>query len=310
MLAVAIERYGGPEELALMELSSPEPRDGDVLVRVDAAGVGLWDAKVRRGEAGRDHEFPLILGWEAAGSVERVGPGVSTLRPGDRVFTYAFGRGAYAELVAAPAEQTALAPERADAAVAAALPICGITAHQAITEDLDVRAGERVLITAGAGGTGALAIQLAAARGAEVIATASARNRGFCESLGAAHVIDYTRENVEDAVRSRYREGVDALLECVGGENFDRSIRAVRRGGRAVGLVDEPPGGTPDGVRVTAISGRPSASRLAELARLYDAGELRLEVQETYPLAAAARAHAAVEAGHVRGKLVLTVGGA
>jgi hypothetical protein len=181
---------------------------------------------------------------------------------GDRVITYAYRRGAYAELVAAPAVHTTPAPTRVGAVAAGALPISGITAHQAITEDLDVRAGERVLITAGAGGTGVFAIQLAAARGAEVIATASGRNRDFCESLGAAHVIDYTRESVESAIRSRYPDGVDALLECVDGENFDRSVRAVRRGGRAVGLVDEPPSGTPDGVRVGRIFGRLQHSSL------------------------------------------------
>jgi NADPH:quinone reductase-like Zn-dependent oxidoreductase len=152
-----------------------------------------------------------------------------------------------------------------------------------------------------------LAIQLAAARGAEVIATASEGNRALCESLGAAHVIDYRRQDVADAVRRRYRGGVDALLECVGGENFDRSIRAVRRGGRAVSIVGGPPGGAPDSVRVTAIFGRPSARRLAELARLVDEGALRTVVQQTYPLGAAAQAHAAIEAGHVRGKLVLTI---
>ena len=140
MLAAAIGRCGDPEEPALMELSPPEPGNGDVLVRVDAVDVGLWDAKARRGEAGRDHEFPLILGCEAAGSVERVGPGVSTLRPGNRVFTYA-----YADLVAAPAKQTALAPERADAAVVAALPICRITAYrEGVDAPLECVGGEKL----------------------------------------------------------------------------------------------------------------------------------------------------------------------
>jgi NADPH:quinone reductase-like Zn-dependent oxidoreductase len=306
MRAVAIERYGGPEEMAVVERPEPEPGEGEVLVRVEAAGVGLWDAKVRRGEIGGD-EFPLVLGWEAAGSVARLGRGVEGFAPGERVITYAYRRGAYAELVATPADQTAGAPVTVGPAEAAALPVSGITAHQAITEELDVRPRERVLITAGAGATGVFAIQLAAARGAEVIATASERNRAFCESLGAAQVIDYTREDVGDAVRSRFPDGVDALLECVGGENFDLSLRAVRRGGRAVGLFDEPPGGAPDGVRVATLVGRPSASRLAELARLVDAGQLRIEVQETLPLAAAAKAHAVIEAGHARGKVVLTI---
>lgn len=234
-------------------------------------------------------------------------PGVAGFAPGDRVITYAYRRGAYAELVATPADQTAAAPATVGPAEAAALPVSGITAHQAIAQELDVQAGERVLIPAGAGATGVFAIQLAAARGAEVIATASERNRAFCESLGATHVIDYTREDVGVAVRSRCSEGVDALLECVGGENFDRSLRAVRRGGRAVGLVDAPPGGAPEGVRVSTMYGRPSARRLAELARLVDAGQLRIEVQETFPLAAAARAHTVIEAGRVRGKLVLTI---
>jgi NADPH:quinone reductase-like Zn-dependent oxidoreductase len=293
--------------MTVIERPEPEPADGEIVVRVEAAGVGPWDAKVRRGTAGRDDEFPLVLGWEAVGSVHRIGPGVSGFAPGDRVMTYAYRRGAYAELVATPANHTARLLPQADAVSTAALPISGITAHQAITEDLDVQAGERLLITAGAGGTGVLAIQLAAARGAEVIATASESNRALCASLGATHVIDYTREDVDDAIRSRYRDGVDALLECVSAENFDRSLRSVRPGGRAVGIVGQPPAGAPGGVHVAAIFGRPSATRLAELARLVDTGELRTVIQETYPLAAAARAHTTIETGHVRGKLVLTI---
>jgi len=190
---------------------------------------------------------------------------------------------------------------------AAAVPISGITAHQAITEDLDVRQGETVLITAGAGGTGVFAIQLAAARGARVITTASERSFAFVRELGAAEAVDYHRDDWPKAVRAVGDGGVDGLLECIGGENFDRGLRAVRAGGRAVSIVGPPPGGSPEGIATQAIFGRPDAGRLRELARLIDAGELRVVVQEALPLAEASRAHELVEAGHVHGKLVLTV---
>lgn len=310
MRAAAIRALGGADQIQLIELPIPEPNADEVLIRVRAAGVGLWDAKVRQHNmAGNEApRFPLVLGWECAGVVERTGAGVRQLAPGDEVFAYAFRRGAYAEFVLCPETAAAPKPRSLSFEQAAAVPISGITAHQVIVEDLNVRAGETVLITAGAGGTGVFAIQLAAARGARVITTASEQNFDFLRDLGAGETVDYHRDDWPEAIRVGSGGGVDALLECIGGENFDCSLRAVRGGGRAVSIVGPPSPGAPDNVDVKAIFGRPDAGRLRELARLIDAGELRVVVQEALPLAEAARAHQLVEAGHVRGKLVLVVG--
>ncbi|MBO0783495.1 MAG: NADP-dependent oxidoreductase, partial [Ktedonobacteraceae bacterium] len=237
MHVVAITAFGGPERLTLMEMPRPVPGPGEVLIRVQAAGVGLWDVKVRRGQMG-GHSFPLVLGWESAGAIERVGANVTGFAVGDAVYGYIRQVGHYAEYVLAPASLVARRPASIDATHAAAIPISGLTAHQAITEDLGLRAGETVLITAAAGGTGTLAVQIATSLGAYVIATASARNHHYLRALGAQEVIDYTTTDFVQAVRATHPAGVDAVLDCVGGETTLRSLAALRDGGHLAHLTE------------------------------------------------------------------------
>lgn len=231
MRAIAITAFGGPDRLLLLGMPKPLPGPDEVLIRVHAAGVGLWDAKVRRGQVG-ERSFPFILGWESAGIIEQTGASVTGLQVGDAVYCYVRQVGHYAEYVAAPANLVARKPGTIDAAHAAAIPISGLTAHQALTEELGLQAGETVLITAAAGGVGSFAVQIAAQLGAHVIATASARNHAYLRELGARSVIDYTTTDFCQAVHALHSTGVDAILDCVGGETVIRSLQALRDGGR------------------------------------------------------------------------------
>ncbi|GHO99901.1 NADPH:quinone reductase [Reticulibacter mediterranei] len=307
MQVVAITAFGGPERLTLMEMPKPVPGPGEVLIRIQASGVGLWDVKVRRGQMG-ESSFPLVLGWESAGTIEQVGTNVTGFAVGEAVYGYVRQVGHYAEYVAAPASLVARRPHSIDAAHAAAIPISGLTAHQAITEDLGLRAGETVLITAAAGGTGTLAVQMATRLGAYVIATASARNHHFLRMLGAQEVIDYTTTDFVQAVRAAHPAGVDVVLDCIGGETTRRSLDALHDGGRLAHLTEAADLPLERAITARPVYGRPDAHRLAVLTRMVDAGQLSVHLDRTLPLAAASEAHRLLEEGHVRGKMVLTIG--
>lgn len=306
MRVVAITAFGGPERLTLMEMPKPVPGPGEVLIRVQATGVGLWDVKVRRGQVG-ERPFPLVLGWESAGTIERVGTNVTGFAMGEAVYGYVRQVGHYAEYVAAPASLVARRPNTIDATHAAAIPISGLTAHQAITEDLGLRAGETVLITAAAGGTGTLAVQIATSLGAYVIATASARNHHYLRELGAQEVIDYTATDFVQAVRVAHPAGVDAVLDCVGGETTRRSLGALRDGGHLAHLTEAAALPLSRGITARPVYGRPDAHRLAVLTRMVDAGQLSVHLDRTLPLEEARQVHELVEAGHMRGKIVLAI---
>ena len=313
MRGVAIDSFGGPEVLELRDL--PEPKLGPdwVAIGIEAAGVNPVDYKIRNGglEDRFLHRFPVGIGWDAAGVIEAVGPAVVELKPGDEVFAYCrkteIADGTYAERISLPWTYVARKPERASFTEAGALPLTGLTAWQCLTEGLALEAGQTVLVTAAAGGVGHLAVQLARGLGAEVIGTASEANHEFVRSLGAAEVIDYHGGGVANAVRERYSDGVDAVLDIVGGEEQADARAALRPGGRIASIVDIDPAGDTDGVQGRYIFVRPDREGLAELARRFDAGELRVEVAETFPLDRAADAHRRIEEGHVRGKLVLEV---
>ena len=309
MRAVAIERFGGPDELVPMELPDPKVGPDSALVRVRAAGVNPVDFKLREGRLDDrfNHRFPVIPGWDVAGVVEQAGPAVVDLAVGDEV--YAYGRktevaeGTYAELVSLPAGMVARKPAGLSFAQAAGVPLAGLTAWQALVEAAGVQRGERVLVQAAVGGVGHLAVQIAVSRGAEVVGSASPANHDFVRSLGAAEVIDYTA----GPVASQVDRDVDVLFDLFGGDALADARGAVRSGGRVVSLADPDPAGDRDDLRGRYIFVRPSAEGLDALTALFDAGDLRVEIAATYPLEQAAAAHERLEEGHVRGKLVLEV---
>ncbi len=309
MRAVAIEGFGGRDRLKLVDLPIPEPGPDDVLVRVRAAGVGLWDAKTREGLFGK-RSFPHVLGFEASGIVESAGENVADLGEGDEVYLYSGG--CCAEYVAAPAKKVACKPASLSFEEAAGVPVAGSTAYQGIEEEIGLKEGETILIAGAAGGVGTMAVQIAASLGAHVLGTASPRNHDYIRSLRAAEAIDYHGDWVaaaRAAARATASGGVDAVLDCVGGETFRRSFETVRDGGRVITIVafgeEIEPG---RGITHHAFSARPEQRKLEKLSEMFDAGELRVEIEDILPLEEAAKAHERVEAGHTRGKILLRVG--
>ena len=305
MRAIAIEGFGGRERLKLVDLPIPEPGPDDVLVRVRAAGVGPWDAKTREGLFGK-RSFPHVLGFEASGIVEGAGENVADLREGDEVYLY--GGGSYAEYVVASAKKVARKPASLSFEEAAGVPVTASTAYQGIVEEIGLKERETGLIAGTAGGVGTMAVQTAASLGARVLGTASPRNHDYLRSLGADEAIDYRGDWVA-AARTIVPRGVDAVFDCVGGETFRRSFEAVRDGGRVVTIVafgeEVEPG---RGITHHVFSARAERRKLEKLSEMFDTGELRVEIDNMLPLEEAAKAHKRVEAGHTRGRIVLSVG--
>jgi NADPH:quinone reductase-like Zn-dependent oxidoreductase len=316
MRAVTQKEFGGREVLTVEEVARPEPLPTEVLVRVHAAGVNPVDWKTREGQgmAGLQ-SLPLILGWDVSGVVEEVGFGVTTLAPGDEVYGMPWfprAAGGYAEYVTAPARQWARKPASLDHVHAAAVPLAALTAWQILTDTARVRAGQRVLITAAAGGAGHFAVQFARHLGAHVIGTASAARHAWLKELGAQETIDYTTTRFEEAASD-----VDVVVDLVGDAHDDTSTRALKVL-RPDGLLVAVPGGvSPElaaaartaGVRATGYLVEPDGPALTTIAGLIDSGEVSVEVADTFPLERAAEAHAQGETGRTRGKLVLTVAG-
>ncbi|MET8969531.1 NADP-dependent oxidoreductase [Streptomyces hydrogenans] len=309
MRAISQDTHGAPEVLEQVLLPRPAPGPGQILVAVRAAGVNPTDWKHRAAGLflGR---LPLVLGWDVSGVVEAVGFGVTLFKPGDEVFgmlPYPHGVGSHAEYVTGPARAFAAKPAGIDHVQAGALPLAALTAYQAIVDTAAVGPGQRVLIHAAAGGVGHLAVQIAKARGAYVIGTASAAKHEFVRSLGADEVIDYRTTDFRDAVQD-----IDMVLDPLSGDTRARSLDVLRPGGVLVSIL---PGTDPDeaakaaarGVRVESLLVEADHAGMNAVADLAASGALRAHVEAVFPLAEAAKAHALGETNRTTGKIVLTV---
>ncbi|MGJ0152665.1 NADP-dependent oxidoreductase [Streptomyces sp. CH8.1] len=306
MRAIVVKEWGGPENLVEREIERPEPGLGEVLVRVHAAGVNPVDWKTRASGALIAWGETPIVGWDVSGTVEAVGPGVTLYAPGDEVYGMPhFPRqaGGYAEYVVAPARHFARKPASLDHVQAAALPLAALTAWQALVDTAGVTAGQRVLVHAAAGGVGHLAVQIAKARGAYVIGTASAAKHDVLRELGADELIDYRSVDFAEAVAD-----VDVVLDALGGDIAERSLKVLKPGGHLVSLPgpDSVPAGA-DGVNASWVLVDPDLGGLQAIAELADKGLLKPLVETVLPLAEAARAHEIGEQGRTTGKIVLTV---
>ena len=308
MKAIRLHRRGGPDELVLENAPVPEIGPGDVLVRVSATGITptelSWDETYQHPDG--TPRVPTIPGHEVSGVVERAAPGVDDLRPGGAVYGLAdFPRdGAAAEFVAVRATNLAGKPQSVGHTEAASLPLSALTAWQAMFVHGELVAGQSVLIHAGAGGVGSLAVQLARWRGLRVFATASARDVPFVQSLGADVVIDYRAERFEDKARD-----VDMVFDTVGGETQERSLGVLRKGGVLVSVVARTAPGVAEqhGVRSIYFIVEGNHEQLEQIAALVDEGKLKPIIAQVFPLA---RARAAFEFGttsHAPGKIVLEV---
>jgi len=305
MRVMEVARPGGPEVLQAAQRPAPEPEPTEVLVRVRAAGLNPVDWKTRAGGglSGLLGAGPWVLGWDVAGEVVALGGGVTRFAVGDRVFgmpRFPHEGGGYGEYVTAPSRHFARIPDGLDDVAAAGLPLAGLTALQSF-DAAGLEKGQRVLVHAAAGGVGHVAVQLAKARGAYVIGTASAAKHAFVLGLGADEVLDYRARPFEEQVRD-----VDIVFDAVGGDVTRRSVGVLREGGV---LATIPGGDLPDapGIRAFWLLVEPDGTGLERLAALVAEGALRVEVAETAPLVDVARLHEVGEQGRTTGKLVLTV---
>ncbi|GAA1589549.1 NADP-dependent oxidoreductase [Nocardia ninae] len=310
MRAISQYTLGGPEVLTEVQLPRPVPGPGEILVRVRAAGLNPTDWKHRAVANLFLPEPPFILGWDVSGEVAETGIGVTLFEPGAEVFgmlPYPNGHGALAEYVVGPARAFARKPANLDHVQAAAIPLAGLTAWQALVDNAALEAGQRVLIHAAAGGVGHFAVQIAKARGAYVIGTASTPNHEFLRSLGADEVLDYRTTDVAEAVRD-----VDVVLDSIDDDNSLRSLHTLREGGllvtlRAAGAVDLAAAAREVGVRAIRMLVEHDHAGMRALADLVESGALRPTIAGTFPLTEAAKAHALGDTGRTVGKLVVTL---
>ena len=308
MKAVNIYAYGGPDVLVYEDAPRPHPGDGEVLVRVHAAGINPVDWKIREGHLKEmiKHTLPLVLGWDVSGVIEAVGAGVTRLRVGDEVFSKPdIARdGAYAEFIVIRESEVALKPKSLDHVHAAALPLAGLTAWQSLFDAGGLSAGQRVLIHGAAGGVGHLAVQLAKWKKAQVIGTASAKNHDFLRQLGVDQVVAYQTVRFEEAVLP-----VDMVFDTMGGDVQQRSWKVLRRGGILVSIASPPPTeiAAVHGARSAFVFTQPNAAQLGEIAKLAETEKLKAIVETILPLSDATRGQELSQRGHTRGKIVLRV---
>src|SRR6201993_3107962 len=307
MKAIVIHEYGGPNVLKYEDVPRPEPKRDQILVRVVAAGVNPVDGMIRSGMfANEKRAFPVILGGDVAGVVEKGGSKITKFKAGDPVFAYVSldNSGGYAQYALVREREAAPKPKALTYVEAAAGPIGAITAWQALVDTAKLSAGQTVLIHGGSGGVGSFAIQIAKARGAKVIATASTANQDLLKQLGADVPVDYTKQKFEDIAKD-----VDVVLDSVGKDTLARSYAVVKRGGMIVSIVARPDPAELEkhGIRGEALSVEPHSGELAQIGKLIDEGKIKVIVSQTFPLAEAAKAQEQVATRHTRGKIVLKV---
>lgn len=302
MKAARIHKFGGPEVIDIDEVPRPTPDRDELIVRVTAAGVGPWDALIRERKSAVDIELPIILGSDLAGTVDSVGPGVTTFAPGDEVYgvTNKNFCGAYAEYAIASVGMIAPKPKSLTLIAAASVPVVAVTAWQMLFDYAKMKAGQSVLIHGAAGNVGAYAVQLAKHAGLNVFATAGSGDLEVVRKLGADNVIDYSATKFETAVRP-----VDAVLDTIGGDTQRRSFAVLKPGGILVSVVSPAPA-EPPGVRSAFFLVDVTTERLNVLSRFFDNGELSTNVGTVLPFADVRRAHEMLAgAPHKRGKILL-----
>jgi NADPH:quinone reductase-like Zn-dependent oxidoreductase len=302
MKAIVVHQFGGLEVLKYEDAPRPEPKEDEILIRTMAAGVNPVDAYIRSGRYGKG-SLPYIPGLELAGVIEKTGTKITKFKGGDPVYAHLdFTGGGYAEFSIAREDETALKPKSISFEQAAAVPLAATTAWQALIDVAGLKSGQTVLIHGGSGGVGHFAVQIAKARGAKVIATASTANQDLLRQLGVDQPIDYTKTKFEDVVKD-----VDIVLEATRSDSMARSYGVVKKGGFIVSIT-----GSPDQaelakhqIRGSSMGVHPDAHVLEQLAKLIDAKKIVPIVSQVFPLSEADKAHQQIETRHTRGKIVL-----
>lgn len=314
MKALTIKDFGGVEKLAIQEVPTPLPNDDEVQIQVIYAAVNPVDWKIREGyfKNKLPHEFPLILGWDASGIVSAVGRNVKNFKVGDEVYAYCrkplIQWGTYAEFVCMDADKVALKPKNINFAQASAIPLVGLTAWQALFDSAKLKKGETVLIHAGAGGVGSMAIQFAKNAGARVLTTASPINHDYVKKLGADEAIDYKKDMIAQ-IKKLAPEGVDVILDAFGGQALQDSYELIKDYGRIVGIVEKPDSErcAQKHVQGSYVFVAPNGAQLKQINHLIEQGKIHVPQIEELPLEEAAKAQEKIKTGHTKGKIVLKV---
>jgi len=305
MKAIVVHEYGGPEVLKYEDARRPEPKDDEILIRVVATGINPVDASIRAGRF-KAGSLPFIPGMDISGVIEKTGAKITRFKAGEPVYAYLSFKeqGGYAEFAIAKENETSPKPKAIDYEQAAAVPLAATTAWQALIETARLSAGQTVLIHGGSGGVGHFAIQIAKARGAKVIATASTPNQDLLKELGVDQSIDYTKTKFESVVKD-----VDVVLEATRSDALARSYGVVKKGGIIVSITGPPDQVELDkhGIRGSSVMAHPDANVLDQLGKLIDAKKVKPVVSQVFPLSEASKAHQQIETRHTRGKIVFKV---
>ncbi|PJZ68862.1 zinc-binding oxidoreductase [Leptospira perolatii] len=312
MKAIQFRKFGGPDHLELVEMPDPIPGEGEYLIKIKAAGVNPVDWKIREGglQSRMHNQLPIIPGWEFSGTITNRGFSAKRFQVGEDVFSYCrrpwIEKGAYAEMISVPESYLCPKPKSITHEEAATVPLAGLTAYQCLFQATVCKKGDTVLILGASGGVGSMATQLAVNAGAHVIAVSSARNQEYLKNLGAMEWIDYNAGSIRKALLERKPEGVDIVLDFVGGETFTESLGCIRPGGSIVSILVNTPA-TNLNLQSAYIFVEPNVKQLSELAQLIDEGKLKVHVSEVFSLSEAAKAHEKISRLHTRGKIVLKV---
>lgn len=314
MKAAVIHNFEGIENIAIEEISTPMPQDNEVQIRIEYAGINPVDWKIADGLLTRlDYEFPITLGWDAAGLVSAVGKNVKNFKEKDAVFAYCrkeiLHDGSFAEYICLDSKNIALKPEKLNFAESACVPLSALTAWQALYDTAKIKKNEKVLIHAGAGGVGSYALQLAKMKGAYVLTTASAANFEYVKSLGADEIIDYTQENLSDYIKKNHSEKLDVVLDTVGGNTLKVSYDLLKERGRLISIADfiDHAAASQKNLFAEFVFVAPNGEQLKKIAALFDRQEMQAPRIEEIPLEELSSALRKSREGHVQGKLVIKI---
>jgi len=317
MKAVIINEFGEVDKLQIVDLPKPAVGEGEVLIRIKAAGINPVDWKIRKGllaERGLPHEFPLILGWDVAGIIEEWGFSARRFEIGDAVYAYCrrpvIQKGAYAEYIALPESYVSEKPKNISFETAAAVPLAALTAYQSVYTAVDLKKGESILILGASGGVGSFAVQFAKLVGAQVFAVASGKNHSYLKDLGVDKTFDYTKGDFCNQLKASAPQGVDVVYDCVGGESLQRAHHCLKAGGRLVSICS--PKGDADllaekNAQFYYVFVEPNVPQLQYIQFLIESNQLKVPVDEVYALEDVANVHKKSELLHTTGKMVFKI---
>lgn len=310
MKASYFEEFGELDQIETGTLERPEPGEGEVLVRVKAAGVNPVDAAVARGMLDEriPAEFPAVPGWDLAGVVQERGHAARRFEEGDEVYAYArrpaVQHGTFAEYTVLPESYLAHCPQKIPMEEAGGIPLVGLTAYQSLFQFGDLQEDDTLLILGASGGVGTMAIQLAKTAGAKVIGVASDQNQSYMKDLGADETIDYSAGDVGEGIREVESDGVDFILHCSRGDSLEQSIDTLKSGGQLISITDSNPD-IPDNINFQYVFVEPNASQLEDIRELVDEGNIKVPVSQTYSLKEVPEALQRIESLHTRGKTII-----